>query len=54
MRVIVEEVESSWTEVKSGVPQGSVMGPLLYLLFVNDLPDMVTNGIKMFADNTKI
>ena len=51
--MIVEVDESSWTDVKSGVPQGSVMGPL-YLLFVNDLPDIVTSGIKIFADDTKI
>ena len=53
IRVIVEGVES-WTDVKSDVPQGSVMGPLLYLLFVNDLSDIVINEIKMFADDTKI
>ena len=47
-------MKSSRTDLKSGVPQRSVMGPLLYLLFVNDLPDIVTSGIKMFADDTKI
>ena len=54
MRVVVEGVESSWTDVESGVPQGSVMGPLLYILFVSDLPVIVANGINMFADVTKI
>jgi ribonucleases P/MRP protein subunit RPP40 len=38
----------------SGVPQRSILGPLLFLLFVDDLPDWVTNGILMFADDTKI
>ena len=40
--------------VLSGVPQGSVLGPLLFLLFVNDLPDWIRNSMRMFADDTKI
>ena len=45
---------SSWAAVLSGVPQGSVLGPLLFLLFVNELPTWTINSIKMFADDTKI
>ena len=40
--------------VISGVPQGSVLGPLLFLLFVNDLPDWIKSSIVMFADDTKM
>ena len=36
------------------VPQGSVLGPLLFLLFVNDLPRWIVNSMKMFADDTKL
>ena len=45
---------SSWTAVLSGVPRGSILGPLLSLLFVNELPIWIINSIKMFADDTKI
>ena len=38
----------------SGVPQGSVLGPLLFLLFVNDPPDWIKNSMRMFADDVKI
>jgi len=54
MRVNVRGIFSSWAEVLIGVPQGSVLGPLLFLIFVNDLPDWVNCSIKMFADDTNI
>ena len=38
----------------SGVPQGSVLGPLLFLLYVNELPDWIKSKLKMFADDTKV
>ena len=45
---------SSWTSVTSGVPQGSIFGPLMFLLFVNDIPQITSSNIMLFADDTKL
>ena len=50
-RVVVEEEHSSWTNVRSGVPQGTVLGPLLFLLYLNDLPDNIQSEMRLFADD---
>ena len=53
-RVILRNGVSGWQKVTSGVPQGSILGPLLFLFYVNDLPDSVCSTAKMFADDTKV
>ena len=53
-RVAVNGQYSSWREVTSGVPQGSVLGPLLFTLFVSDIPSIVDNFCSLFADDTKL
>ena len=50
----VDGFNSSCESVKCGVPQGSVLGPLLFLLYINDLPNCVNAGITFFADDTNI
>ena len=53
-RVIVGDSCSGWIPVPSGVPQGSVLAPTLFLLYVNDLPTVLNCGIKIFADDSKL
>ena len=53
-RVVLNGISSDWTDVISGVPQGSVLGPILFILYVNDLPDKVKSYCKIFADDTKL
>ena len=54
IRVSVNGVYSDWAKVTSGVPQGSVLGPLLFLLYVSDIPASVSCKFKLFANDTKI
>ena len=53
-RVSVEGETSAWTAVHSGVPQGSVLGLLLFLIYINDLEDRVASNILKFSDDTNI
>ena len=51
MKVILEGASSRTTSVDSGVPQGTVLGPLLFLCHINDLPNAVTSKVRLFADD---
>ena len=52
-RVTINGFKSTWTDVVSGVPQGSVLGPVFFLIYINDLPQMLSNPCLLFADDTK-
>ncbi len=46
--------KSEWSDVESGIPQGSVLLPVLFVLFINDLPSVVQSIMNIFADDTKV
>ena len=52
--VVLNGRSSNWIDVKAGVPQGSIMGPLLFLIYINDLPEGLITNAKLFADDTSL
>ena len=53
-RVFLNGQTLSWKPVLAGVPQGSILGPLLFLVYINDLPDGLKSNAKLFADDTSL
>ena len=54
-KVVVDGVQSYICQVLSGIPQGSVLGPLLFLLFVNDMGQSLEHStLRMFADDSRL
>ena len=53
-RVVLRGHYSSWTAVLSGVPQGNVLGPILFLIYINDITRNVVSQSKLFADDMKV
>ena len=53
-QVCVNGSRSKWADVTSGIPQGSVLGPILFVIYINDLPNEIKSDIYMFSDDTKV
>ena len=53
-RVVLNGQASSWADVKAGVPQRSIIAPLFFLIYINDLSENLKSTVKLFADDTSI
>ena len=53
-RVALNGSFSQFTRIESGVPQGSILGPLLFLVYINDLEKNIKSNVKFFADDTML
>ena len=53
-RVILNGQFSTWKNVSAGVPQGSILGPLLFLIYINDLTEGLSTNAKLFEDDTSL
>ena len=53
-RVVLNGTRSDWKDVTSGVPQGSILGPTMFVIYINDMPEMVSSTLKLFADDAKV
>ena len=53
-KVVINGKFSKWSDVLSGIPQGSILGPLMFIIYINDLPGVVGSVCKLFADDCKL
>jgi hypothetical protein len=53
-RVVIRGTFSEWSPVSSGTPQGTILGSILFLIYINDITDYILSKVKLYADDTKI
>ena len=53
-RVVLHNTNSDWKPISAGVPQGSILGPLLFLIYINDIVNDISSAIRLFADDTSL
>ena len=53
-RVVLNGQHSKWENIEAGVPQGSILGPLLFWIYINDLPDNLISNSKLFANDASL
>ena len=54
MKTVIKYQKSEWCSVKSGVPQGSVLAPVMFLVYINDMTKGVNSYMSLFADDAKL
>ena len=54
MRTVIKDQPSMWSPVLSGIPQGSVLAPIMFAVYINDMVENVTSYASLFADDAKI
>ena len=52
--MVINGQYSEWVEIKAGVPQGSILGPLLFLIYINDIINNIRTDIALFADDVSL
>ena len=53
-KAVLNGQPSSWLSIRAGVPQGSVLGPLFFLIYINNLPEGLNSEVKVFVDDTSL